>query len=360
MNREQSDKAMQDAAPGLVSILTPMYNTGKYVHRLLDSVLAQDYPRIEMIVVDDGSTDGSRKVVEGYMDRFSERGYVLRYVYQANSGQSVAIRNGLPLVSGEYLSWPDSDDFYAADDAISKMVGALESSSGEFQMVRTQVTYVEDGTLRPFRVDGLQAKEEEGKSLFEDCLLAKNGFFYCAGSYLVRTAVLKEVTGFDIYTEKNAGQNWQLLLPILYHYRCKTILEPLYTVVERGASHTRGQYSGFDRSLAIFDAYVHSQTETLKRIKGFPEELIPVYSEQILEHNRRRMYHMALRENRRRVALDCLPACKSELSKGEYKAAGFLLKLPGGTYLTKAYIWIHHILHVWKKRIMSVFAHHGK
>ena len=55
----------------LVSILTPMYNTEKYVHRLLDSVLAQDYPAIEMVVIDDGSTDGSRAVVESYAGRFA-------------------------------------------------------------------------------------------------------------------------------------------------------------------------------------------------------------------------------------------------------------------------------------------------
>lgn len=351
---------MPEAASRLVSVLTPMYNTGKYVHRLLDSVLAQDYPRIEMIVVDDGSTDDSREVVEGYMDRFSARGYALRYVYQANAGQSVAIRNGLPLVTGEYLAWPDSDDFYAADNAISRMVSVLESSGGEFQMVRTQVTHVEDGTLRPFRVDGLLAHEEEAPSLFDDCLLARNDFFYCAGSYLVRTAVLKELTGFNIYTEKNAGQNWQLLLPVLYHYRCKTILEPLYTVVERNTSHSRGQYRGYDELLVKYDAYVRSQTETLKRIKGFPEDLLPVYTERILEQNRRRLYRAAIVDNRRREALACLPACKTEMGKREYRAMNLLLRLPGGTYLINAYTRVHHFLHLVKKRLSSLFTHHGQ
>ena len=231
----------------LVSILTPMYNTEKYVHRLLDSVLAQDYPAIEMVVVDDGSTDGSRAVVESYVGRFAAKGYALRCFHQPNSGQSVAIKNGLQRVTGAYLAWPDSDDFYTTPDAISKMVRALESSAPEFQLVRTQVRYVQDPSLELLRIEGLDAHAEEDPSLFEDCLFALGGFYYCAGSYLVRTAVLKDLTGFDIYSEKNAGQNWQLLVPILYRYRCKTILEPLFTVVERDASHSRGQYSGYAR-----------------------------------------------------------------------------------------------------------------
>ena len=217
----------------LVSILTPMYNTEKYVHRLLDSVLAQDYPAIEMVVVDDGSTDGSRAVVESYADRFAAKGYTLRCFHQPHSGQSVAIKNGLQRVTGAFLAWPDSDDFYTTPDAISKMVHVLESSAPEFQLVRTQARYVQDPSMELLRIEGLAAREEEDPSLFEDCLFALGGFYYCAGSYLLRTAVLKDLTGFDIYTEKNAGQNWQLLVPVLYRYRCKTILEPLFTVVER-------------------------------------------------------------------------------------------------------------------------------
>ena len=334
-----------------VSILTPMYNTEKYVHRLLDSVLSQDYPWIEMVVVDDGSTDGSKEVVAGYAARFAEKGYSLRYVYQANAGQSAAVKNGLPLVTGEYLTWPDSDDFYASDQAISKMVGALESAGEAFQMVRTQVRYVEDGSLRTLRTEGLDAKEEEDRSLFEDCLLGTNGFFYCAGSYLVRTEILKELTGFDIYTEKNAGQNWQLMLPVLYAYRCKTILEPLYTVVVRGESHSRGQYFGYDRTLVKYDAYVHTLIETVKRIKGISEGERSALLDRIRAQKGRWQFELAVQEHRRRAALQSLPACRPTMSRREYRAKQAVLHLPGGTCLLQAYKEIHHQMHLIKKRL---------
>lgn len=335
----------------LVSILTPMYNTEKYVHRLLDSVLSQDYPAIEMIVIDDGSTDGSRAVVEGYVDRFAGKGYTLRCVHQANSGQSVAIRNGLPLVTGEYLTWPDSDDFYTVPDAISKMVRTLASAPPEFQLVRTQARYVRDHSLELLRVSGADAREEEDPSLFEDCLFGINGFYYASGSYLVRTAVLKALTGFDIYTEKDAGQNWQLLVPILYRYRCKTILEPLFTIVERATSHSRGQYSGYARDVAKKNAYLRTQMATLERIEEIPEEELARYLKRLQALSDRRMLDMAIRLNNRPGALEWLPRCKDGMDKAEYRTTDLCLHLPCGTRLLNAYKDLHHRLHLLKKSL---------
>ena len=341
----------------LVSILTPMYNTGKYVHRLLDSVLSQDYPCIEMVVMDDGSTDGSLAVVEGYAARFADRGYTLRYESQPHSGQSVAIKNGLPLISGEYLAWPDSDDYYASSDAISKMVGVLASADEAFQMVRTQVSYVDDGTFRLLQVEGLRAHEEEDRSLFEDCLLGRNGFYYCAGSYLVRTEVLKDLTGFDIYTENSVGQNWQLLLPILYHYRCKTILEPLYTVVLRAGSHSRGPAGGYDWKLARHEADFRTRLETLKRTKGFPQPLWEHYRKQMMSRDNRCLLDLAIKENRRDAALERLPYCRADMGKLAYRTMSLLLQTKGGPRILNACKALHHRLYLYKRRVQSFLRH---
>lgn len=258
-------------AQKLVSLLTPCYNMEKYIYRLLDSVLAQTYPCVEMIVVDDGSKDGSARVIETYIPRFEQRGYTLRYVYQSNSGQSVAIQNGLKLVSGDYLAWPDADDFYASPSSIQRMVDALESASVDFAMVRTLERVVDEHSLRELWIIGENAHEKESDSLFEDCLLQQNGFFYIPGAYMVRFSALRETTDLQIYTEKNAGQNWQLFLPILYSYRCLTVKEPLYCVLNRSSSHSRGQYNGYEGIMTRYDSYEATIQGTLDRIKNMSE-----------------------------------------------------------------------------------------
>ncbi len=282
----------------LVSILTPCFNTAHLVWRLLDSVLNQTYPLVEMFLIDDGSTDNIRSVYDSYREKFQSRGYSLNYVHQENQGQSVAINNGLKLINGEFLVWPDSDDYYASSVAIETMVNCLIDCDDDVAMVRTQERLVDETTLKELFVLGVNAQEDARKSLFEDCLFERNGFYFCAGAYMARTSVLRQVVGMSIYTHKDAGQNWQLYLPILYSYRCKTIMKPLYNVLCRESSHSRNAYSGYEREVHKYNVYEQTILNTLSNISAMPLEELQEYQRQIIEKYTRIRLNLAYQYKR--------------------------------------------------------------
>lgn len=93
--------------PPLVSILVPTYNRAGVLGRTIDSILAQTFTDYELVVVDDGSTDETRSVIEGYM---KEGG--VTYVYQKNRGVAEARNTGVASSRGEYVAFCDSDDFW--------------------------------------------------------------------------------------------------------------------------------------------------------------------------------------------------------------------------------------------------------
>ena len=89
----------------IVSFIIPCYNGANFIFRLLDSLLRQTYDRMEIFVIDDGSTDESAAVIKSYISKFEEKQIKLDYIYQENAGQSYAINRGLKLFSGDYLAW---------------------------------------------------------------------------------------------------------------------------------------------------------------------------------------------------------------------------------------------------------------
>ena len=96
----------------MVSIITPCYNGGKLLSRYLDSVLKQTYKNIELIIVNDGSSDNTEKIVISYKGQFKKEGMKLVYIYQDNKGLGGAINTGLKHFTGDYLCWADYDDFF--------------------------------------------------------------------------------------------------------------------------------------------------------------------------------------------------------------------------------------------------------
>jgi len=102
----------------LVSGIIPCYNRPEYVAQAIESALAQTYPALEIIVVDDGSTDDTPAVLERYADR-------VRIVRQANAGTAAARNAGIRASSGKYLAWLDSDDTWLPEK-IAAQVAVLE------------------------------------------------------------------------------------------------------------------------------------------------------------------------------------------------------------------------------------------
>lgn len=90
-----------------MSVIIPVYNSEKYIRRCLDSLVNQSYENIEIIIVNDGSTDASGEICNAY----AEKDLRIRVIYQENGGQGGARNTGINVVRGEYISFVDSDDY---------------------------------------------------------------------------------------------------------------------------------------------------------------------------------------------------------------------------------------------------------
>ena len=246
----------------LVSVITPCYNGEKTIKRQMDSIIQQTYRPIEYILINDGSTDSTEKIVKQYEKKFKDANIDLKYIYQENKGLGGAINTGIKLFTGDYLCWPDADD-YLEHDSIEKRVAFLEKHP-DFGVVSSDASIYNSDDLSKC-IGFVSGKREDrfNENQFE--LLLKEQSIFCPGCHMVRTQALLDVNpNRDIY-EARRGQNWQILLPIYYKYKRGFIDEPLYNYIVYPVSMSHEEES-LEKELFRADEHETIIINTLNRI----------------------------------------------------------------------------------------------
>lgn len=130
---------MENTALPLVSVIIGNYNYGRFIAEAIESVFAQTYRNFELIVVDDGSYDDSRAIIQSYENQ-------LTAIFQENGGQGAAFNNGLANSSGEIICFLDSDDYFR-EDKIEKVVKAFAENPQWVQISHGRISVEADGTV---------------------------------------------------------------------------------------------------------------------------------------------------------------------------------------------------------------------
>lgn len=191
----------------MVSVIIPTYNRAYCIEKSIRSVLDQTYRDLELIIVDDGSTDNTQEVVESIKD---DR---IRYIYQENAGACVARNHGINEARGEYIAFHDSDDTWRADK-LQKQMAVCDAYDPEIQFCKIAM-HTNDGTARIIPKDFASGVCDNPVNLFGigiATVLAKHSLF--------------DEYSFDPDMPK--WQDFELLLRIAKKYPLYCLDEVLY------------------------------------------------------------------------------------------------------------------------------------
>jgi glycosyltransferase involved in cell wall biosynthesis len=211
-----------------VSVVIPTYNRLRRVTAALDSVLAQSYSNFEVIVVDDGSEDGTGQAIESLIRNRSASAPTVRYVFQTNQGSSAARNRGIDEARGEWIAFLDSDDIWYPEK-LEWQVRAAEVFKNVCGACITDARLVNDSGMETtsFRETGRTYAQEIG--LAENVVerLAWTFDHFWLTSLLVRSELARQIGGFDpgIQFCEDHDFNFRLSLVTSFCYVNKTLVQ---------------------------------------------------------------------------------------------------------------------------------------
>jgi len=238
-----------------ISVIAPAYNAERFIQRYIDNVLSFDYKNLQLILVNDASTDKTHEIIESNRERIEKAGIEFIYInLDENKGQANAVNVALKYVTGEYLSWHDVDDIFYPN-CLSRSLEVLLNNS-DCKMVFSKALVVDEN--RKYAKENpkyIPEKKFVHKNLFKDYITGNNVIF--APMRFVETKALFNVLKDKSIYISRGGQNWQLLLPMTYNYNWVYIDEILSEYVIIPSSHSRSG-SRLKRRKARFEILINT------------------------------------------------------------------------------------------------------
>lgn len=203
----------------LISVILPTYNRAAYLIRAMQSVLSQDYENLELLIIDDGSLDGTRDVVE------AEKDSRVRYMRTpVNRGAAAARNAGIRRAKGEYLAFQDSDDKWLPGK-LTKQIELLCSCSEDTALVYHTISRISENGEKRLIPDEQVAQKERSGQIFNS-LLRRN--YIGVPSICVRKAALTGPAGVGVFDpQMPIMEDYELILRIAAKYRIVYLEEVL-------------------------------------------------------------------------------------------------------------------------------------
>jgi glycosyltransferase involved in cell wall biosynthesis len=230
-----------------ISVIVPVYNVEKYLHRCVDSILAQSFSNFELILVDDGSTDNSGKICDEYAQKYDN----IKVYHINNKGVSYARNYGIKKAAGEYILFCDSDDT-VLEGWIETLLKAIKKNNSAW--VTCGCNYINDGTDEIIKIVVYNKDEKETflkiKDYYKIFKLGISGYVW---NHIYNTEIIRK---HCLYFDEHTDYAEDALFNNVYLKYCNSICfinKPLYNYYSDLAGLSHKYFSDFyDRLKKVY------------------------------------------------------------------------------------------------------------
>jgi glycosyltransferase involved in cell wall biosynthesis len=243
------------------SIIVPIFNVSKYLSQCLDSIVNQEYPNFEVVLIDDGSTDDSGKICDKYYSLFPN---LIKVIHQKNSGLGQARNRGVEEANGEYLFFIDSDDYLLSNCILSDISNEIVLTKPDCLVIKS--AFFDDALQKCFK-DKLKFYN---KSISNAKRLVKERYYsFSAWSKIIKKTFLVKN---GIYFEKGYSEDCLWSAKILaYNPRLSSLLSKdiyCYRINRKGSiTNVYQERATSDWAKILFDCYEIYKTGVSKALR---------------------------------------------------------------------------------------------